>query len=697
MPTVITPMTATQKLLAFRAGLPSVRAGDMVSVPVTWEIASELALNGMLVTHAKLGNPRLANPDRFYLSVDHTLSPHRRLQDQDKKGKALAEMAQRFTDEQRLRFFDPANRSILHTRPYEEFFLPGDVVMGADSHTTMHGGLGTFSVGLGGADVMMAGILGRVLLRIPEMIRINIEGKLPLFLEGKDLVLALLKQFGRNTIAFERIVEYGGSGLAHLTASDRGTIANMGAEMGGMAVFFEPDEVIARFIAARRSEFNQGGLYFRADPNAPYAETYNFTIDRDLSPMVALEPGPEVVQSVTELEGRPFTHAFIGSCTTTPLAFVHAAFMAKAVLACLRNDGWGPTPPASDRSRVLVPSSMGIFEMLKSFDLLQPFRDLGFTIPEGAGCSMCLGIDGDGAPSGATVLGTHNRTFLNRTGRGAHSMAASAATVTASANSMTVADPRKYEAWFDREGYNRVVSALSGAGLSVPDIQLTEPQAESAAETDGEIFILGDLKLPRKIRSKVVRFEEPNIDTDRMIAGAFCHLSGEKEIGRHAFQFHRRTDGQEFGEDGFRRFVEDEGHGVVVAGEGWGSGSSREHAAWALVGSGVQVVIAKSIAFIHLRNLVNEALPFRLVHPDEQERFYGAIQEGDEVEVDLANNTLKVFKGDSSKTRLSFRLQPIHPVEEAIYQLGGLAEAYKKFGVKTHQAIMALAEKNATG
>jgi aconitate hydratase/homoaconitate hydratase len=206
---------------------------------------------------------------------------------------------------------------------------------------------------------------------------------------------------------------------------------------------------------------------------------------------------------------------------------------------------------------------------------------------------------------------------------------------------------------------------------------------------------VGELIPQGVIRTKAVRIDEPHIDTDRIIAGEFCDLEDVRELGRHALQLHKRG-GVKSGEGGFRRLVEEEGHGALVAQEGWGTGSSREEAVYALIGAGVQVVIAKSIAYIHRRNLTNQALPFRLIHPDDQEMFYKTLQDGAEVEVDLDRNIIRIVDLRRRKKKATFRLLPIEPVEEAIHRLGGLAGAYKAHGARTFEATLALADRLKT-
>ncbi|HEY8946709.1 MAG TPA: aconitase family protein, partial [Polyangiaceae bacterium] len=209
------PMTLSQKILAEHAiGLsrPWVQAGDMLRIRVDWTLASELAWGGMDRTYTRLGRPALRDAARVFLAVDHTVDPVTLAS--DARAQRLAELSRRFASEAGLRHFYDANVTILHTKFYRDLVQPGQVVLGADSHTTSHGGFGAFAMGLGGADVTAAMILGETWLEVPEAIRVDYRGTPAFGIGGKDIVLKTLMDLGRNTVALERTVEYGGDDVA---------------------------------------------------------------------------------------------------------------------------------------------------------------------------------------------------------------------------------------------------------------------------------------------------------------------------------------------------------------------------------------------------------------------------------------------------------------------------------------------------
>src|SRR3982750_4526369 len=174
------PMTLTQKILAARARnlpRPWVQAGDALQGSVDRAIASELAWDGMERTHGALGRPKLHDKDRFFLAVDHTVDPVTLAT--DKRAQKLVQLSRSFARESGIRHFYDANQTILHTRFYRDLVRPGDVVLGADSHTSSHGGLGAVAIGLGGADIVVAMVLGSSWLQVPEAIAIEYSGSAP--------------------------------------------------------------------------------------------------------------------------------------------------------------------------------------------------------------------------------------------------------------------------------------------------------------------------------------------------------------------------------------------------------------------------------------------------------------------------------------------------------------------------------------
>jgi 3-isopropylmalate dehydratase small subunit len=662
MATTRKPMTLTQKILAAHARnlpRPWVQAGDVLQVGVDWTIASELAWNGMERTYSMLGRPKLHDKDRFFLAVDHTVDPVTLAT--DKRAQKLVQLSQDFARESGIRHFYDANHTILHTKFYRDLVRPNDVVLGADSHTSSHGGLGAFAIGLGGADIVVAMVLGTSWIEVPEAIAVEYTGTLPFGLGGKEVILKTLALLGRNTVAMERSVEYRGSGVKQLSTDSRFAIANMTAEFGGLNGIFEADEVTAAWLAGRADADDALAMQplqaFRADDDAPYLARYPVALDK-LEPQVAKPFSPDNVEGVTALAGKPLDGLFIGACTTTEEELVLGALVLEAA---------GAAPRSPQPRQLVVPGDLNIQENLRRAGLWAIYEKNGFRVGP-PGCSMCLGVASEKAGKGETWLSSQNRNYENRMGEGSFAYLASGATVAASAASMQITDPRPLLARVDQDRYRRILGERKPR--RTPELRSIEPEMHlAAAGATAETARAGratDKAAAGIVTSRIQRFED-NIDTDAIIPGQFCHLTALADLGAKAFHFTRPEFAQRVRE----------GASVVVAGEGWGSGSSREQAVLALKGAGVQAIVAKSYAFIHKRNLVNEALPFLLV-PDPA--FYEVAREGAEIAIDLTRGTATVAGQEFAAERPSKIIQ-------ALNGEGGIVPAIQHHGTMVFEKL----------
>ncbi len=638
-------MTLTEKILFQHAigwHKDFVQAGDLLSISVDWTMASELAWNGMNQTYTALGRPPLHNRDRFYLALDHTVDPVTLANDQ--RTQRLVHLSRTFAQEAELRYFFDANETIMHTEFYRQLVRPGEVVLGADSHTSSHGGMGAFAIGLGGADIAIAMVLGKSWILVPEAIRVHYRNRLPFGLTGKDVILKTLGTLGRNTVAMERTVEYTADHPEDFTTDFRFTIANMTAEFGGLNGIFAPDERTAEAMQRRvQEEFRQGGYWFRADEDARYVDRFDIEL-ADLSPQIAKPFSPDNVVPVEEVIGQKLDGCFIGACTTTQEELILGALVLEAGFK-------RGLQPVESGKRLVIPGSKEVRLNLEKAGLLTFYELAGFRIGE-PGCSMCLGIASDRAEPDEVWLTSQNRNFHNRMGKGSLAWLASGPTVAASAFQMQISDPRPLLAEIDQDKWRRIV----GADEPMPEVVITEPQKSAEEPAAAEESSTAEASGVR-ISGRVQCFGD-NVDTDAMIPGEFCHLSDLKEIGEKAF-YHVRPD--------FVQRVR-RGEDIIVAGEGWGSGSSREHAAWALKGAGVKAIIAKSFAYIHKRNLVNEAIPFIILR---DEAFYQAVSDGDSIEVDLA-------AGEVHHGGKSYRGEALPVIMRRIMASGGIVPHVKK-------------------
>ncbi|KAJ1975640.1 hypothetical protein H4R34_004262 [Dimargaris verticillata] len=663
-------MTICEKILAHHAiNLPEpghVKPGDMICVSVDWTLGSELTWIGMNKTYEKMGRPEINRNDRFWLAIDHSVDP--RIMD-NPRVQHLVNLSKGFANEAALVDFYRPNYTILHTEFYRERAQPGQIVIGADSHTCSAGAVGSMAVGLGAADVVMPLVTGETWFKVPETVNIRFEGKPQFGVGGKDIILYVLGKLKRNTVAMGRVVEYTGTGLKYMSCDARFAIANMTTEFGGIAGVFEADEITASYISKRTNPAHKkDALYFRADPNCEYAETHVIDL-ADVAPLVALYPSPDNVVPATETLGMKLDGVFIGACTTAEEDLILGALVLEAGLKA------GKVPTVDGKRRV-TPGSVPILAKLRRLGLLAAYEKAGFVV--GApGCSYCIAVAADRALEGEVWLSSQNRNFKNRMGPGSIANLGSAATVAASSFDMELADPSELLNAVDQERFQKMLELW--LEKPVDQVTVSEPNpAPINADTEEQIVSgpLADVAAKASTETastfsttfsgRVQRFGD-HVDTDAIIPAQSISSTSEEELGNNCFLYVRPE---------FRQRVKD-GATIVVGGEGFGSGSSREEAPRALIASGVKAVIAKSFAFIYARNQPNMSLlGITLTDPE----FYELAQEGAEVSIDVKER--KVHAGDKT---FEFGLSLM---EERLLAGGGVTSMYQKYGSNLFRAAI---------
>ena len=475
-------------------------------------------------------------------------------------------------------YLSRAGNGICHFVHLERFAIPGKTLLGSDSHTPTCGGLGMLAIGAGGLDVAMAMGGHPFVVGMPRIVRVLLTGALPPWCSAKDIVLELLRRLSTSG-GVGKIFEYAGPGVATLSVYERGTITNMGAELGATSSVFPSDDRTREFLKMHRREHDFVPL--EADPDA----TYDGTVDIDLSalePLIALPHSPDSVVPVREVAGTPLDQVFIGSCTNgsyLDMARVAAILRGKII------------PP--NISLCIAPGSRSTVVQLSRGGELADLAESGARILESA-CGPCVGI-GQAPRSGGASLRTSNRNFEGRTGtKDARVYLASAETAAASALNGCITDPRTLgaypkPAWPETlPSDDRMIVPPPEDGASVeisrgPNIAPLPvfPPLDDDIEAD-VLLVLGD-----------------DITTDHIMPAGAKILplrSNIPEISKHCFELVDPT---------FPARARESGAGVIVAGSNYGQGSSREHAALAPRYLGVRAVIAKSFARIHRQNLIN--------------------------------------------------------------------------------------------
>jgi aconitate hydratase len=519
-----------------------------------------------------------------------------------------------------LWFSKPGN-GVSHPTHMQRFGIPGKTLAGSDSHTCAAGSLGMLAIGVGGLEVAMA-IAGEPLyLRMPQIWGIRLTGELPEWVSAKDVILEMLRRHGVKG-GVNRIIEYHGPGLDTLSAMDRHVIANMGAELGATTTVFPADNAVREFL---RSEGREGDYSeWAADADAEYEVTDEIHLS-ELEPLIAKPSSPGNVVPVREVVGEPVGQVVIGSSANPGLRdFAVAAAMVKG----------RQTHDAV--SFDVNPSSREIFEDLTrlgaTFDLIAA----GARIHQ-AGCMGCIGM-GQAPAVDHNSLRTFPRNFPGRSGTDDDQVwLCSPETATAAALAGEIVDPRQLAAQLELPVPELKLPELASINTAMLVAPLDEDEASmQELERGPNISALPEFdSLPDELELPVLLTMGDDISTDEISpagARALPYRSNIPELAEFTF---RGVDHD------YPRRAREAGQHCVVAGDNYGQGSSREHAAITPRYLGLRLVIARSYARIHWQNLANFGiLALEFANPDDLERIQRRdVLRVDDVRAQLANSS----------------------------------------------------------
>ncbi len=511
-----------------------------------------------------------------------------------------------------ISFSRPGN-GICHQVHLERFGAPGKTLIGSDSHTPTGGGLGMIAIGAGGLDVAVAMGGGAYYITYPKIIKVELRGKLSPWVSAKDVILEVLRRLSvKGGVGY--IVEYTGDGVKSLSVPERATITNMGAELGATTSVFPSDERTLEFLKAQGREDVYKPL--SADPDAVYDKELVIELS-ELEPLAACPHSPDNVRPVRELAGMKIDQCCIGSCTNSSLLdMLKVAYIL---------DGKTANPGVS---LSIAPGSKQVLSMISQNGALTKMIDAGARILESA-CGPCIGM-GQSPNSKGISLRTFNRNFEGRSGtRDAGVYLVSPETAAVSALTGVLTDPRTLgdmpEFRLPEKFYindNMIELPADEADMDSVEI-LRGPNIAGYPETSP----LAD-SLSIECSLKV----GDNITTDHIMPAGAKILplrSNIPEISKHCFTVC---------DEKFPERAKKLGASVIVGGENYGQGSSREHAALAPLYLGVKAVIVKSFARIHKANLINAGiLPLTFKNPDD----YDKIAQGDTVELNGLRKTVE--------------------------------------------------------
>ena len=544
-------------------------------------------------------------------------------------------------------WFSRPGNGICHQVHLERFSVPGQTLLGSDSHTPTCGAAGMLAIGAGGLDVAVAMGGGAYYLAMPKICKVELTGALRPMVTAKDVILEVLRRLSVKG-GVGKIMEYSGEGLKTLSVPERATIANMGAELGATTTVFPSDEVTRAFFKAQGREDDWSELM--PDPDAEYDEEISIDLSA-LHPLAAMPHSPDNVAPVSEKAGIKIDQVAIGSCTNSS----YADMMKVAEIL----DGHTVAPNVS---LVISPGSRQVLTMLASNGALAKMVAAGARVLECA-CGPCIGM-GQAPATDAVSLRTFNRNFCGRSGTASASVwLVSPETAAVSAITGVLTDP---ETWapvekpalperFAADDSMVLAPAADPDAVEVvrgPNIK-PFPKAQAPAETiEGKVLIkLGD-----------------NITTDHIMPSNAKLLPYRSNVPYLSEFCLTPCDA------GFPARAKENGGGFIVAGQNYGQGSSREHAALAPLYLGVKGVVALGFARIHRANLINNGiLPLCL----EDEADYEALSLGDEITIDRVHEQIAAAaRGEGVTLRCGDReikvRMTITPRQRDILLAGGL-------------------------
>lgn len=509
-------------------------------------------------------------------------------------------------------YFSKPGNGICHQVNLERFDVPGETLIGSDSHTPTAGGMGMLAIGAGGLDVAVAMGGGEYYIINPKVVKVNLKGKLNSMVSAKDIILEVLRQVTVKG-GVGKVFEYCGEGVKSLSIPERATICNMGAELGATTSIFPSDEKTKEFLQAqgRVEDFKE----LSPDSDAVYDEEVVVDLDK-LEPLVACPHSPDKVEKVSEIKNIKVNQIAIGSCTNS--SFLDLMRVSEILKGKTIHE---------DVSLVIAPGSKQVLTMMSKNGALANLVSAGARILECA-CGPCIGM-GQSPSTDAVSLRTFNRNFEGRSGTvSAKVYLVSPETAAVSALTGVLTDPRELKENIEK--------------IEIPEkFLINDNLIVSPSENPEEVEIVRgpNIKpfpkakpLASELHGKALIKVEDNITTDHIMPSNAKLLPFRSNIP-HLADFCLTPCDKEFPKN-----AKENNGGFIIAGSNYGQGSSREHAALAPLYLGIKAVLAKSFARIHKANLINNGI-IPLVFENEAD--YDKIDKNDELQINDTINQVQ--------------------------------------------------------
>jgi len=610
------PMTMIEKILASHSDRQVVKPGEIVDVIIDVRAARDFG-GANVVKHLKEHNSGIDDPAKTFFTFDCNPTGS------DQKYAENQQICRLFAREHGIKVYD-INRGIgTHILIDEGLVYPGITAVSTDSHANILGAVGAFGQGMGDLDIAAVWSKGKIWFKVPESVRIIINGEFPQSIHSKDIILNLLSKFGASRL-LGYSVEITGDAIDGLGLDDRITIASMGTELGAITILFEPNNEVLRYCESRICRRIEP---VTADPDARYGQVFELQA-QDFVNMVSRPGKPHDAIPVGTVAGQKIDSAFIGSCTNGRLQDMRVA------AEILKGRKVAPGVVLK-----IVPSTDKIWNLCLEEGLFGIFKESRAMISN-AGCAGCAaGQVGQNGP-GEVTISSGNRNFAGKQGKG-EVWLASPAIIAASAIAGYITTP-------DKIPYEQAepVSHLHGVRneLKAPEKKNEDKIQKNVPEADKPVVVSGNAWY----------INRDNIDTDMIYHNRHLAITDTKEMGKYAFG--NLSDYEDFASKA-------RAGDIIVTGKNFGSGSSRQQAVDCFMSLGIHCIIAESFGAIYERNAINAAFPILVSNEIPKLE----LQSGDKLRVDFKTGEVTNLRNDRQISASAFS-----EVQMEIYQQGGL-------------------------
>lgn len=599
-------MTIIEKILANHSKAVAVKPGDILDVEIDARVARDFG-GANVVKNIRDNGLGIDDPGKTFFTFDCNPTGS------DQKYTANQQFCRVFAREFGIKVYD-INRGIgTHLLIEEGLVYPGATAVSTDSHANILGAVGAFGQGMGDKDIAAAWSKGKIWFKVPESVKLIINGKIPEKVSAKDIVLCLLARFGANTFLGKSIELYGEE-IENLSLDKRITIASMATEMGAVTILITPNQEVISYCESRTDRKIDSVL---SDPDAVYSDVIDLEAG-DFIPMVSRPGKPHDAIPLDEVRGTPIDSVFIGSCTNGRIEDMRV--VAKVLEDQIVADGV---------VLKIVPCTDRVWNMCLEEGLIEIFKDARAMVSN-PGCAGCAaGQVGQNGP-GEVSVSSGNRNFPGKQGMGEVYLA-SPEIAAASAVSGFITSPDKMsDSPVERD--------------PLPSTTVRKPSRTKSLKEDSPVEFTGHVWF----------INQDDIDTDMIYHNRHLSITDIREMGKHAFG----------NLEGFESFASEANQGdIIFAGKNFGAGSSRQQAVDCFKSLGVGCIVAVSFGSIYERNAINAAFP--ILSSDKIDEL--ELKTGDPVSVNVGTGKIV-----NLSNRKIIQTNPFSDVQMEIYQNGGL-------------------------